>query len=167
MRKWLNFIFILLWFGQWSCSKDKEFPIEPNISLSDKQTFNQPQTIIVDFTDGDGDIGLRESDTLSPYNFVKDTINETEGSLNLKYYNIYFYYYAYIDGDWQEYFPSTPYYSRVPYLTPSGQNKALKGEISVEVSFAGSPHDSCRFEIELMDRAFHVSNRIVTPTIYL
>jgi hypothetical protein len=160
-------VLLFLAFFQAQCSKDKTFPDIPEISLSEEQELNSPQQIIIEFTDGDGDVGFNDGDTLPPNNFVRDTINDTEGSLNLNYYNILLFTFAHIDGNWEEIFPINPFHGRIPYLTPSGQNKALRGTISIDVNLSDSPFDSLRFEIELRDRALNSSNRIQTPTIFI
>jgi hypothetical protein len=133
--------------------------------MSDRQIYTNPTVMIIGFTDGDGDIGLNEGDTLSPYEFVPDTINP-EVSSNKFYYNLLYYYYEYIDDSWVEVSLIVPYFFRVPVVTPTGQNKALKGEIEVVIILDPNRPDSIRFEVELIDRALHISNRLVTPVIY-
>jgi len=61
-----------------------------------------------------------------------------------------------------------PFHGQVPIITPSGQNKALKGEIQLDIDLGLSftRTDSIRFEIILVDRELHESNRLVTPAIY-
>ena len=59
---------------------------------------------------------------------------------------------------------------RVENITPTGQNKALKGDVDIilEPSYYNhnSHHsDSIKYEITLIDRALHVSNTIETPLI--
>jgi hypothetical protein len=148
-----------------NCKDKIEYSIIPEINMSDRQTYTNPTVMIVGFTDGDGDIGLSEKDTLPPYEFDPDTINPDVSS-NKFYYNLLFYYYENIDGSWIEVDLLVPYFYRVPVVTPSGQNKALKGEIEVEIMLDPNRPDSIRFEVELIDRALHVSNRLVTQTIF-
>jgi len=52
---------------------------------------------------------------------------------------------------------------RVPYLTPKGNNKALKGEIEVTIEPTyynpfSSQSDTIMFKISLADRSLKVSN---------
>ena len=72
--------------------------------------------------------------------------------------------------------PATPafdtlYYSyRVPNITPSGQYKALDGEIKAKLRAAPiyfPTHHVVKFEISLRDRAGHVSNMASTNEITL
>lgn len=158
IRKWF-YTAVALTLVVTGCKENVSFPIEPHIQMSDRQVYQNPAKIIVAFTDGDGDIGLNESDTLPPYNYVEDPFNKY-------YYNLLMYYYIYNNGQWEEYELAVPYFYRIPVITPSGQNKALKGEIEVDVSLPQNRPDSIRFEIVLIDRALHESNRLVTPAIY-
>ncbi len=146
-----------------SCQKSKEYPIEPEILMSNRQEYHNPARIIISFTDGDGDIGFHESDTLPPFNFVDDGNGNSE---NKFYYNLILYYFEKNDGVWEEIETLVPYAYRIPYITPTGQNKALNGEIEVDVVLSGARPDSIRFDIELIDRALHESNRLTTPVIY-
>lgn len=149
------------------CNQKIEYSIIPEITMSDRQVYQSPSAIIIGFTDGDGDIGLNQGDTLPPYNLVPDSTNPGV-STNLRYYNLFFYYFVNKDGVWVNSDDDLliPFYSRVPVVTPTGQNKALKGEIEYAFVIEEDLADSFRFEIELMDRAANVSNRIVTQTIY-
>jgi hypothetical protein len=159
----------LLFFGLFffltlfSCQKSKEYPIEPVIEMSSRQALQNPSKIIVSFTDGDGDIGFHESDTMPPYNFIDDG---NGNSSNKFYYNLLLIYFEKNDGLWEEIETLVPYSYRVPYITPTGQNKALNGEIEVDVVLPGNRPDSIRFDIELIDRALHESNRLTTPVFY-
>jgi hypothetical protein len=157
---------VLVLFILTGCNERIEYDIVPEITMSDRQVYTNPTEMIIGFTDGDGDIGLNEGDTLPPFEFVPDSLVNPDVSSNLFYYNLLFYYYENIDGSWVEIDLIVPYYYRVPVLTPTGQNKALKGEIEVEITLDPNRPDSIRFEIELADRALHISNRLVTPTIF-
>lgn len=142
-----------------NCDKDKVYSDIPAITMSDKQVFENPGKIIIDFTDGDGDIGLNEWDTLPPYDFNEDPFNKY-------YFNLLLYYYEKNDSIWEEVELAVPYFYRIPVITPRGQNKALNGEIDVDVSLPFNRPDSIRFEIVLIDQALRESNRLQTPVIY-
>jgi hypothetical protein len=53
---------------------------------------------------------------------------------------------------------------RIPRITPSGQNKALSGELSVALKpwpiIPNSAGDTVRFDVRLVDRALNVSNEV-------
>ena len=152
-----TFLFTLIFLV--NCDKDKDYPDTPAITMSDKQVYDNPAKIIIDFTDGDGDIGLNEGDTLPPYEYNVDPFNEY-------YYNLLLYYYEKNDSIWEEVELPVPYFYRIPVITPRGQNKALNGEIDVDVSLPFNRPDSIRFEIILIDQALRESNRLQTPVIY-
>ena len=160
MKFHYTLIFALLFIGLFdACRKQDEYPIEPVIEMSDKQVYQNPSVIVISFTDGDGDVGFNEGDTLPPYNYNSVDFNKY-------YYNLLLYYYEKNDDVWEEVELIVPYYYRIPYLTPSGQNKSLKGEIEVSISLPASRPDSIRFDIELIDRALHSSNILTSPVIY-
>jgi len=144
-----------------SCKKDEVFSNIPAIKMSEDQVYENPTEMIIDFTDGDGDIGFNEGDTLPPYNL--DT-----AEFNKFYYDLLFYYFQKNeDGEWEGIvFEDVNYFYRLPVITPRGQNKSLKGEIKVAISLPLLRPDSIRFEVELIDRALNVSNLLTTPVIY-
>jgi hypothetical protein len=60
-------------------------------------------------------------------------------------------------------------YYRVPVVTPTGQNKALEGEIAVALkpwpTLPGTTGDTIRYSVKLVDRALHESNVVFTDRI--
>lgn len=159
-----------------SCQKDNEYSNIPAIELNavnDVSTSTVDSIdIIINFTDGDGDIGFTENDTDPP--FDRDT-----SAYNYFYFNLHFHTYHVVDSnwvlfDWSELYDDPVLYPipeyekisfRVPYLTPLGQNKSLNGNISVGYKISPAFPDSVYFEIELVDRALNISNMIQTPVI--
>ncbi|HOY50055.1 MAG TPA: hypothetical protein PK281_11715, partial [Flavobacteriales bacterium] len=60
-------------------------------------------------------------------------------------------------------------HSRIPYLTPDGQNKTLEGDLSMTL-FTNNPfsvYDTIKYEVTVVDRALHRSNQIKTADIIL
>jgi len=162
----LSLIFILLW----SCKKYEEYPPEPQIEfldfvlLRDAQGIDQRGVLRFSFTDGDGNIGLYDNDTLPPYD-----------------YNLFVRYFEQQNGSFQEVFLVTPRYindttivydtatfnGRIPILTPAGKNKAISGEIE-DTLFINNPlsaFDTIMFELFIRDRDLNESNVIQTPPI--
>ena len=89
--------------------------------------------------------------TLRRMGYEKDDINGWQRGKNLSGEDISFLY-------------------RVPYLTPNGQNKALKGEIKVtmEPSYfnpLSSQSDTVKFKIYLVDKSFNESNVVESNVI--
>jgi hypothetical protein len=144
------------------CVKEKDFPVQPVIAFKQYLNYsNDSADCIITFKDGDGDIGILNSDTVTPNDF------------KLKYL-----YKDTTDGQFKPFdaIPGTPamdtlFYSyRVPNLTPEGQYKALDGEILAKLRAAPiyyPLHHTVKFEIQLRDRAGNLSNRAMTSEIYI
>lgn len=148
----------------YSCKKHEVYPIEPTIKFNnfikiDNGTgIDNKGFIVIDFTDGDGDIGLEAEDTIAPYNIDGDY-----------YYNCLIDYFELENDTFRKIDLDFTFNVRVPYIEEDLANKGIKGEIEVEVYFnnINSTNDSIRFEVQLIDRALHKSNIITTPSIYV
>ncbi len=136
----------------------------PNVEGSDSL-----MTLIFTFKDGDGDLGLTQSDTFPPYNAVLDPNNNNK-SLNPYYNNLYIDYLESIDGIFQ--YVTAPFttdtlnYSfRFESLTPTGRHKAIRGDIEVQLSPSPYPdaRDTVMYKFFIYDRALHKSNLVETP----
>lgn len=144
------------------CLEVESYPDEPAIAFNAFTVEGGRGSLIIDFTDGDGDIGLDDDDTTGV--FCPDTCRF--------HYNLFCEYYELQNGAWVH-IPldpellQVPFWYRVPRVRPSGQNPALNGEIKIDMPtyFLPSAFDTCRFEIQLYDRALRGSNKIVTPEI--
>ncbi len=66
-RTLFGFIAIILTLGLYSCLEDAQYPDEPTICFLSLETAGQGGTMTIGFTDGDGNIGLAQSDTLAPF----------------------------------------------------------------------------------------------------
>ena len=133
------------------CRKLQQFSDEPALTFVNfVQAGADSARIIVSFTDGDGDIGLRASDTLPPHDF-----------------NLFLEYFELQNGEWIKPELATPFYYRIPPLSESDNGKALQGEIEVNLSpFYYAPGaDSIRYEVRLRDFALNESNIITTDLI--
>lgn len=153
-----------------SCKKYEEYPPEPVLEFSDflilRDTagIDQRGILKMTYTDGDGNIGLNDSDTVAPYD-----------------YNLFIKYFELQRGVFKEIFLVTPNYindstviydtatfnGRIPILTPAGKNKAIRGEIedTLFINNPLSPYDTIKFEIYIVDRDLNKSNTISTPPI--
>ncbi len=147
-----------------SCKKHEVYPIEPVIEFNDFVKIDNGIGIdnkgylIINFTDGDGDIGLETEDTLPPYNMNGDY-----------YYNCLIDYFELENDTFRKIDLAFTFNVRVPYIEEDLASRGIKGEIEVEVYFnnINSTNDSIRFEVQLIDRALHKSNIITTPSIYV
>jgi len=148
-----------------SCKKPDEFPITPVItfkdiySIRDAQGYDQKMIVLLDFTDGDGDVGYKD---IGQNGSVFDDPTSD-------YYNNYVAkLFQFTNGVWTEYPTIVPLGGRLPYLTPFGKNKTLKGEISCEVDVPlHAVEDTFRLDIFIYDRSLHKSNIVTTSEIVL
>lgn len=147
-----------------SCREPVKYPVIPYIEYIDFVKI--PTTNGIDdkgilkfsFTDGDGDIGLGPSDTLYPFD---------PGSQ--WYYNLFITYYEKQNGNYVAVVLPMTNNSRIPVITPDGENKSIKGDIEVElfINNPTSPYDTICFDVQIADRALNVSNTIRTPDIII
>lgn len=157
------FLFAVLLTAQ-GCLKRETYPIEPHIEFvnfikyQNEEGIDTKGTLIFSFTDGDGDIGLSAGDTLPPFH--------KEGDYH---YNMYIFYKEMQNGVLTEVNLPLPFHLRLPVITPSGNNKAIKGDMEVELDIYNpiSVYDTICFSFYLVDRALHVSNTITTPLIVI
>lgn len=142
-----------------SCIKQDNYPIEPVIeyqgfgTLPDVNNYDSLGRLTISYTDGDGDIGLYDTDTVEPYK-----------------YNFYLKFYYQKNGVMTELIPADTnlgFNSRIPILTPSGKNKNIKGQISIDLqlyyAWVALQSDTIAFEVYIKDRALHTSNVVSTP----
>lgn len=140
------------------CLKSNDYPPEPAIefmsyaykdSIDDLGNPAHLGMITFSFTDGDGDLGLAQSDTTPPHD-----------------YNLYVNRIGIIGGVEQA--PEELKF-RIPYITPQGQIKALTGEMDVELDIIPLlvGYDTLFYELYLLDRALNKSNTITTDHIVL
>lgn len=148
----------LLWMGlallAAGCLKHEKFPVEPAIEFKSFEQFGDSASLVISFTDGDGDIGLNDGDNASPF----DTASTFYNNLFLEYFELQ-------EGVWTP--VDLPIRYRIRRITPTGQNKALEGEIAIAMqgfpsNFALLDSGQVRYSIQLVDRALHMSNVVQT-----
>ncbi len=148
----------LVIFVSVSCKKPQELSPIPEIKFNDFVSMQDSAVITIDFTDGDGDIGLSDDDVNPPYDF-----------------NFYLEYFEWNGTAWEPGInalgDTIVFQYRVPVLTPTGRNKALEGEIEVTIEpiyyNPASPNsDTIRYRVKLLDRNLNESNILDTPPIY-
>lgn len=169
MKNWL-LVSILILLVASSCKKYEEFPPEPSIEFLDFATIrdfdgiDQRGILKIGYTDGDGNIGLNDEDTVAPYDF----------NLFIKYFELQ-------NGIFKEVvnpvyvndstviYDTINFNGRIPILTPVGKNKAIRGEIE-DTLFINNPlsrFDTLKFEIYIVDRDLNKSNIVETPAIII
>lgn len=133
-------------------------------------------TLTATFTDGDGDIG-----------YYQDRPNDSvfDDTLSQYYYNFVIGLQFLRNGTWIDSVPivqidygvdsiasdnDTIFYNastRLPYLTQSGQNKGLKGDIDKTEFLPALFGDSIRLRAFIYDRSLNKSNEIFTPAYFV
>ena len=181
MKNWHLIGLFFLVLAVISCQKKEEYPVEPKIEyqgftyLFDADTIFSGEGIIsFSYTDGDGDLGLDDSDTTYPFGF-----NDPH------YYNMVIDYLKWVDGEFVKtpllspHVPTHPadtlvlfdtitFNARFKRLRDSENPKAISGtmEYQLMVQNPFSPNDTVKFEIRILDRALNESNVIQTEPIY-
>jgi len=181
MKIWYLIGVLLLALAVCSCQKPVEYPIEPKIAyegftylINADSTFSGEGIISFSYTDGDGDLGLDDSDTLPPFGFH-----------DAHYYNMVIDYMKCVNGEFVKtpllspHVPSNPadtlvlydtvtFNARFKRLRDSEEPRAISGtmEYKLTVQNPFSPNDTVKFEIRILDRALHESNVIQTEAIY-
>lgn len=155
-----------------ACKKPDEYPIIPAIEFKeiygerDSSGFDASAVVVITFTDGDGDLGY-----YSPESGKNDPIFDDPNS---EYYTNYkVTKYQLINNVWQkdslaDNGEPLNLNGRMFYMTPSGKNKALKGEIRHSIAIdVGLSSDTFKYDIYITDRALHKSNVITTAPVVL
>jgi hypothetical protein len=165
MRKMMVGIGTLLLMGT-ACQPSDTYPIEPVITYNQMIVQGDSLRLDVNFTDGDGDIGLTTADTTGVHGFGQTY-----------YYNLFAEYWEWnhhtqqwqkgqnLNGD------DIEFNFRIPYITPGGRNKTLKGVIKATIEpIYYNPlsvySDTIRYRVMLVDRALHESEWIYTAEIW-
>jgi len=154
------FVVIILMVFFNSCLVREEYPVEPHIEYVNFMKYTNALGIedkaklVFSFTDGDGDIGLAQGDTFPPFHKDGDY-----------YYNLYIFYKEMQNGVLTHVQSPLPFHLRLPVITPSGTNKAIKGEMEIDLDIYNpiSPFDTICFEFYIVDRALNKSNTVTTP----
>jgi hypothetical protein len=162
----------LILSGLSSCTPDKNTTTNaPVIELLDVVIYPFPNQevdslieIFISYSDVNGDIGLSDSDTLGEFAFG-----------NKAFYNLFVDYFVKDSGQWI--MPVSPFNpldtmnfnERLPNLTPTGNNKYLKGNMRLFIPVAplGLTPDTVKFRITMWDRELNPSNSIETKEIPL
>jgi hypothetical protein len=154
-------VIVLLPLG--SCTKIEHLSPIPSIRFTSFTVFDTA-TYLGDykagklkfyFEDGDGDLGLQapsENQTDTTNLFL--TLFRKEGGIMVPVYGL------------DPMLPFSEY--RIPYMVRLGQNKILRGTISVTFLYLSySPNDTIQYEFKIEDRALHESNIGTTSEIII
>lgn len=165
---------LLIAMTVFACRRFEEYPPEPSITYMgfavELDTTNRTidyGTLSFGYLDGDGDIGLDENDTISPF-----------GAGDEYYYNLIISYFEIQHGDTVRVFPLTPnaddsydttsFNARIPRLLDASQGeRSVEGVINYRMLINNpfSDFDTIMFRAYIIDRALHKSNEIKTDLI--
>lgn len=158
-----------------ACQEKVEYPIEPRITydgcayvINADSTLTGEIVLRISYTDGDGDLGLDDTDTLYPF-----------GSNDPHYYNLIIDYLKW-DGSsfvetpllsWNQQnqsYDTISFNARFKRLVFNDEEKTISGTIDYKMTVYNplSPSDTVKFKIHLIDRALHESNTIETEMIH-
>ncbi len=155
---------VLLIFLMTSCIKIDTLPPEPVIEYRNFTVFDTTDILGNDikggrlkfyFEDGDGDLGYlppEAQQSTDSINLFLTLYRMKNGVMSLA-----------PDDD-----PLKPSGYRIPYMERLGQNKILKGNITVTFMYLFySKKDTIRYDFYIKDRAGHISNTVSTSDIPL
>ncbi len=144
---------ILLSAVIYSCEKTEDYSEAPSVKFK-SFTFeietvdgfnNQIGLLSFDFTDGNGDIGFYEN---------SDTIISEEIS------DIFIYEYTKSN----DVFHSTDTINYLlPYFEEGVYRKYIRGEMEVKIYFINRQNDTIKYDFQIMDRDYNLSNLETTP----
>ena len=128
----------------------KSYTAQNSVDLLGNKT--KAVELVFTFIDGDGDIGLRQIDTVAPY--IGKYKNNFFSTLYVKE-----------NGEYKEVVNISVSNYTIPYIEPQGQNKTLKADVKVKYEYAISQendtlfnYDTIMYEYYIVDRALNQSN---------
>ena len=168
-------ILIFVLFSLASCQEKPDYPIEPKIAYEgfayviDADSIPTGEGVLyISYTDGDGDLGLDDADTLYPF-----------GPNDPHYYNLLIDYLKW-DGtqfmetpllSWNQQnqsYDTISFNARFKRLVFNDEVKPISGTIDYKIMLYNplSPNDVFKLRIRIIDRALHESNAIETEIIH-
>lgn len=153
--------FLALTFVLSSCKNKEKFSVVPHIEFVSLEKVDNGSgsdsqaNLTIYFQDGDGDIGLDETD--------KDSVFAID---SYYYYNFFIDLYEKTNGVWVRQELPTPLHARIPHLSNSVP-ESIEGKLTI-TTFINNPystHDTVRLQCFIVDRALNHSDTITTPEI--
>ena len=144
-----------------SCKKIQSYPDIPEVHFKSYTAKNSVDLLgnetkavelVFTFIDGDGDIGLKQTDTISPY--IGEYKNNYFSTLYVKE-----------NGEYKKIENIAVSNYTIPYIEPQGQNKTLKADVKVKYEYtilsandSLFSYDTIMYEFYIVDRALNQSN---------
>ena len=143
------------------CEPPVSLPPEPRLTELGLTTDGEVGQLTIGFEDGDGNFGLDQTDTTGAFCPTCPF-----------HHNVFCTYEELRDGEWTPIaldpaIGQVPFFYRAPRIEPTGQNKALRGTITVELSpryYLTSDWDTLRFAVHIVDRDLQSSDTLRTAT---
>ena len=168
-------IFICFLFLMASCQEKPDYPVEPRITyeglaylMDADSTLTGDVVLSIGYTDGDGDLGLDDADTLYPF-----------GPNDPHYFNLLIDYLKwdgtqFVETPLLSWNPMTQSYDTISFnarfkrLVFNDEVKPISGTIDYKLTVYNplSPNDTVKLRARLVDRALHESNTVETERIY-
>ena len=167
--KVISVIIILITFG---CKPESlELSVIPEIGLLELNVLKNIEEkdsviqLVISYQDGDGNIGLTDADTLPPYDLgspfshnlpVTFMVGDGAGGFT-----------ELVNSRTGKLYGNN--HARVPIITPTGKYKSITGEMTINLTAnpASENPKELFIELQLIDRALNVSNKIITEVINL
>ena len=175
---------VVLAAGFTSCLKKETYPVIPAIEYKSFTALSADKALLVfTFTDGDGDIGLKPTENLNDslyyYNLYIQTYYKNYQGI-FKDTTIYYQssYVVHVPKPYPNGHDSTVYTTkvdtglirqRIQYITNNNKDKALKGEIYVDLNGyrQRSFHKIIKYKFWMYDRSKNKSNVVETPELVI
>jgi len=163
MKVFIGSLWLILLTG---CIEHEVVPIVPAIKGIRFSESGNDAKMFVDFTDGDGNFGLEQSDTIGIF------------SRCINAYNLFAEYYELQEGQWVHVKidpcddpvpdPDVPFYFKIPWAKPTGQDQTQQGVIEISLTSwkIESEFDTVKFIVSIMDRDLQMSNSMEVGPIY-
>ena len=145
-----------------SCQEKVEYPVEPSITyegitylMGADSTLTGEVVLSIGYTDGDGDLGLDDADTVYPF-----------GPNDPHYYNLIV---DYLRWDGTQFVTDTiNFNARFKRLVFNDEVKAISGTIDFTMMLLNpfAPDDTVKLRAHILDRALHESNIIESEGIH-
>lgn len=145
-----------------SCEEIRSYPETPEVDYKAFRLFISTDALgneillgqlEFDFSDGDGNIGMQEIDTMPEADSLR--------------YNLFMSLYDYTKGEFEKIEDLSSLNYRIPYIERQGQNKTLTGTVTVDIEYKTLEYDTIFYTFYITDRDLNKSNTDTTELIVL
>lgn len=145
-----------------ACDPPVSLPPEPRLTSVGLITEGESGALLLGFEDGDGNFGLEQQDTTGSFCPTCPF-----------HHNVFCEYQELRNGTWTPIpldpeLGQVPFHYRAPLVQPTGQNKAQRGTITVDLEpryYLTSAWDTLRFAVHIVDRDLQSSDTVLTDAV--